>query len=133
MEIGPLGLSPARDSNAVQKGAFRIVTPEFNRQQQRFNAGTGLRLATGQVVLSNFVDVDPNYNIDVQPILEFYVATGGYKPGEVVNFTTSSKTAGKCDATGGARTFKVIYNAEGRWVVTPYISSMMTVNEIEGY
>ena len=59
----------------------------------------------------------PNQNTDVQPIVKFYINTGSYTPGTVVNFTQSSANAALCDATDGTLNFKVTYEADGTWTV----------------
>jgi len=100
----------------VQKGAFRIITPSFNPHQQRFNVGLS-SINDGKILLSNFIDAQPNKNTDVQPIAKFYVATGTYTEGTVIDFSTSSAKAAKCDATGGKLKFNVTYNADGTWTV----------------
>lgn len=97
-------------------GGFRIESPNFNPAQGSYNAGLAA-LSDGNLVLSNFVSAEPGKNIDIQPIVKFYVATGSYVPGMVVNFETTSKTAAVCDATTGKDTFKVTYLANGTWKV----------------
>jgi len=119
MTVQPaLGLTPPVNTTGPQAGAFRIVTPTFNPGLTPFNAGSASQSLAGTVTLSNFVVANPNQNIDCQPVLKFYVQTGTYTPGTVINFTTSSTNAGLCDATPGFVTFKVVYNIDGTWTVT---------------
>ncbi|WP_210262048.1 hypothetical protein [Bradyrhizobium aeschynomenes] len=54
---------------------------------------------------------------DCQPDTIFYVQTGNYPPGTVVNATDASINAAVCDATSGCTTFSVTYNADGSWTV----------------
>lgn len=119
MSVNPsLGLTPASYTPGVQPGAYRIVTPQFNPTLKQFNAGLAVKNSlTGAVVLSNFINAEPSKNIDCQPVLTFYVQTGGYEAGTVINFTTSSVGAAKCDTTTGYTTFNVSYNADGSWTV----------------
>lgn len=119
MSVSPLGLTPPVTVSGVQPGAFRIVSPIYDPSLQQYNGGSGAQLANGQVVLSSFVTVQPNTNLDCQPVLKFYVATGTYQSGTVMNFTTSSVNAALCDATNGFTTFNVSYNANGTWSVKP--------------
>lgn len=119
MSVSPLGLAPPVTVSGVQPGAFRIVPPVYDPALQQFNGGSGAQLANGRVVLSSFVTVQPNQNLDCQPVLKFYVATGSYQSGTVMNFTTSSVNAALCDATNGFTTFNVSYNANGTWTVAP--------------
>ncbi|MDJ0680744.1 MAG: hypothetical protein QNJ18_12860 [Xenococcaceae cyanobacterium MO_167.B52] len=125
MSVDPsLGLSVPAYTEGVQSGAYRIVTPQFNSVAEKYNAGLAIQNAsTGTVVLSNFINAEPLKNIDCQPILIFYVQTGNYEAGSVINFTTSSVGAALCDTTQGITTFNVDYNADGSW----------TVNSIQNY
>ena len=118
MLIEPLGLTPPTYTRGVQPGAFRIDTPTFNPALLKYNAGLAVHDKTnGMVVLSNFISTEPGKHLDCQPILIFYVQTGGYQAGEVINFTTSSESAAQCDTTSGHTTFNVTYNANGTWTV----------------
>ena len=121
MIVSPsLGLSVPVSTMGPPPGAFRIITPVFNPVLQNYNAGSALQTLTGGIVLSNFITAQPNTNIDCQPMLKFYVQTGSYTPGTVMNFTSSSLTAALCDATPGYTSFSVTYNPDGTWAVTPY-------------
>ncbi|MDM8545316.1 hypothetical protein QUF61_02365 [Candidatus Venteria ishoeyi] len=117
MQINPLGLTKPSETAGVESGAFRITTPTFNPNVDKYNLGLGVKNADGSSALSNFIEAEPNKNIDVQPKLVFYVQTGSYEAGIVVNFTTSSVNAAICDATDGTITFNVVYNNDGTWSV----------------
>ncbi|MDZ7320087.1 hypothetical protein N4G41_00355 [Kosakonia sacchari] len=123
LSLSPFGLAtPAADSTA-QPGSFRFVSPVFNPDlNDIIYAGSAVQLADGSVVLSNFTTLFPNQNLDCQPILKFYLQTGTYEAGTVMNFTSSSQTAAHCDATTGENTFDVTYNADGTWTVVPSCS-----------
>jgi hypothetical protein len=54
---------------------------------------------------------------DCDPVMIFYVQTGEYAAGTVVNFTDASINAAVCDATSGDTTFNVTYDADGSWCV----------------
>jgi len=56
-------------------------------------------------------------NLDDQPVMIFYVQTGEYPAGTVVNVADASINAAVCDATPGYTTFNVTYNADGSWSV----------------
>lgn len=114
-----LGLAPPTNNPEVPAGNYRIITPTFNPIATPYNAGLASQSPTGQVTLSNFIIAEPNQNIDCQPILKFYLQTGKYEAGNVINFTTSSTNAAMCDATTGYATFKVVYNIDGTWTVIP--------------
>ena len=116
-EQGAISLSPPVNGTGVESGAFRIITPVFNPATQSYNAGLAA-MANGELVLSNFITAQPNQDIDVQPIVTFYVATGSYTAGTVVNFDSVSASSALCDATGGKEDFQVTYNANGTWTVT---------------
>ncbi|MHB8883534.1 MAG: hypothetical protein ACYC5H_00375 [Methylovirgula sp.] len=121
MTVSPsLGLSVPVSSTGPQAGSFRIITPIFNPVLTNYNAGSAVQTLTGGITLSNFVTAQPNSNLDCQPIIIFYVQTGTYTAGTVMNFTSSSATAAVCNATPGYSTFNVVYNADGTWSVTPF-------------
>ena len=121
MTVTPsLGLSIPVSTTGPQAGSFRIVSPVYNPVLAAYNAGSAVNTLTGGIILSNFVTAQPNSNIDCQPIIKFYVQTGTYTAGTVMNFTSSSVTAAVCDATPGYSSFNVLYNADGTWTVTPF-------------
>lgn len=111
-------LTPAINTPGTQLGAFRITTPPFNPIEHKINVGLSIMNHRGEILLSSFAEGQPNKHIDVQPIVKFYVNTGSYKPGTVVNFTTSSVNAAVCNATDGQLFFKVVYNADGTFTVS---------------
>ncbi len=112
-----LGLSVPTQGAGVQPGAFRISMPSF-APPAMYNVGSAVQV-NGGIVLSNFVQASPNSNTDCQPILKYYVATGTYTPGTVMNFTQSSQNSALCDFTGGYTVINVVLNADGTWSVTP--------------
>jgi hypothetical protein len=121
MSVAPsLGLSVPVSTTGPQAGSFRIVTPTYNSTLDAYNAGSALQTFQGEVIFSNFVTAQPNINLDCQPALVFYVQTGIYTPGTVINFTQSSTYAATCDATSGCESFNVDYNADGTWTVTNF-------------
>jgi hypothetical protein len=118
MTVSPsLGLSAPVPSSGLQPGSFRIITPSYNPSIASYNAGSGVQTLQGGVILSNFVTAQPNNNLDCQPVMKFYVQTGTYNSGTVMNFTSSSINAAQCDAASGYKTFNVAYNADGTWSV----------------
>jgi hypothetical protein len=124
MSIEPgLGLSVPTYSEGVQPGAFRILTPIFNPVTNKYNAGLAVHNSNGSIILSNFINAPPHKKIDCQPILIFYVQTGSFQAGQVINFTTSSIGSGICDTTAGVTTFEVVYNSNGTW----------TTNSVKNY
>lgn len=125
MTANPLGLSPASATTGPQTGSFRIVVPTFNPSLQNFNAGSAVQNLDQSITLSNFVTAQPLTNLDCQPILKFYVQTGTYTPGTVMNFTASSQNAAVCDFTPGYPSYTVIYNADGTWTSTPNTPKML--------
>ncbi|EJF30543.1 hypothetical protein F3J27_00055 [Enterobacter sp. Ap-916] len=117
LSLNPFGLSsPVTDAEA-EPGSFRIVSPVFSPNLNHVNGGSAVMLGDGSVVLSNFTTVLPNQNLDCQPILKYYIQTGSYQSGTVMNFTSSSNSAALCDATEGESIFDVTYNADGTWTV----------------
>ncbi|NEW87240.1 MULTISPECIES: hypothetical protein [Rhodopseudomonas] len=132
MSVSPsLGLSKPTNTDGPQKGSFRIKTPTFNPVVTPYNAGSAVQSTAGGITLSNFVPVSPNTNLDCQPIIKFYVQTGTYTAGTVMNFTASSQNAAICDATQGFTTFNVSYNLDGTWTVQN-MASMMLANGRRG-
>ena len=95
-----LGLSVPVSTDGPQAGSFRIITPTYN-PIALYNIGSAVNTVQGGIALSNFVEAQPTQNVDCQPVLKFYVATGTYTAGTVMNFTSSSATAALCDATPG--------------------------------
>ncbi|EJC80782.1 hypothetical protein Rleg4DRAFT_2435 [Rhizobium leguminosarum bv. trifolii WSM2297] len=111
--VNPLGLSSPIYGEGVQPGAFRITTPVFNSPPY-FNVGSAVAV-NGGIVLSNFVQANPASNTDCQPILKYYVQTGAYTPGVVMNFTQSSVNAALSDFTGGYSVCNVSLKSDGTW------------------
>src|SRR6201991_4929682 len=129
MTVSPsLGLSVPVSTTGPQPGSFRIITPIFNPVLANYNAGSAVRALSGTITLSNFVTAPPNSNLDCQPVITFYVQTGTYTPGTVMNFTASSINAAICDATPGYTTFNVTYNVDGTWTV----QNMALVRSVDG-
>ena len=123
MQIEPLGLTPqsiVASEPAVQPGAFRIVTPVYNSEITAYLGGAAVALNDGSVILSNFTKLTPNNFLDCQPVLKFYVATGSYKSGTVMNFSAASVTAALCDATKGNTVFRVDYDSTGQFTTQTY-------------
>jgi len=123
-----LGLSVPASAAGVAAGAFRIVSPTFNPTLNTYLGGSAVTNPQGITTLSNFVLVQPSQNLDCQPILKFYVQTGSYTAGTVMNFISSSVNAATCDATTGFRTFNVSYNADGTWTVTQFATAMAMIS-----
>jgi hypothetical protein len=111
--VSPLGLTVPTVGSGVQQGAFRITTPQYS-PPAIYNIGSAVE-ANGGIVLSNFVVANPSNNTDCQPILKYYVQTGTYTPGTVMDFTASSVNAALCDFTGGHSVIDVTLNANGSW------------------
>lgn len=110
-----LGLAqPVNDPQAVA-GSFRITTAKYS-PPSNFNAGSATHV-NGGVVLSNFVLAKPQTHIDCEPILKYYVQTGGYQPGTVMDFSQSSVNSALCDFTGGYVRADVTYETDGSWSV----------------
>ncbi|NTJ68489.1 hypothetical protein G6M50_23960 [Agrobacterium rhizogenes] len=111
--VSPLGLSAPVNGQGVQPGAFRITTPSFTSPPY-YNVGSAIAV-NGGIVLSNFVQANPMNNIDCQPILKYFVQTGAYTPGNVMNFSQSSVNAALSDFTGGYTICNVSLQANGNW------------------
>jgi hypothetical protein len=102
MTIEPtLGLSVPAWAARVPPNSFRIVTPAFNPEPASYNAGLAVQTMTGSIVMSSFVTADPNSFIDLQPVPTFFIQTGAYPAGAVIDFADSSITAAVCDAGSG--------------------------------
>ncbi|EJB07188.1 hypothetical protein Rleg9DRAFT_6192 [Rhizobium leguminosarum bv. trifolii WSM597] len=111
--VNPLGLSAPIYGEGVQPGAFRITTPVFNSPPY-YNVGSAVAVKGG-IVLSNFVQANPASNTDCQPVLKYYVQTGSYTPGVLMNFSQSSVNAALCDFTGRSYTCNVSLKSDGTW------------------
>ena len=111
--VSPLGLTQPKVGTGVQPGAFRITTPTY-APPAVYNVGSAVEV-NGGIALSNFVVANPSNNTDCQPILTYYVQTGAYTPGTVMNFSASSVNAAVCDFTGGHSIINVTLNADGTW------------------
>ncbi|MBD2612739.1 MAG: hypothetical protein RMY62_032075 [Nostoc sp. ZfuVER08] len=124
MSVDPsLGLSPAVYNPNVESGAYRIITPGFDPELTQYNAGLAVKdVTTGAATLSSYITAEPNKNIDCQPIQIFYVQTGSFEAGNVINFSTSSVGAATCDTTPGYTTFNVTYKIDGSWVVNQAVA-----------
>ncbi len=114
--VSPLGLTQPTQGVGVQPGAFRIITPTYSPPAV-YNVGSAVEV-NGGIALSNFVVANPASNTDCQPILKYYVQTGSYTPGTVMNFTQSSTNAAVCDFTGGHTIINVTLNDDGTWKTT---------------
>jgi hypothetical protein len=127
MMVSPsLGLSvPVPSTPGPPAGSFRIVTPTFNTVLANYNAGLAVQSVSGSIILSNFVTAQPNSNLDCQPELIFYVTTGNYIAGAVIDFTQSSANAAKCDPRPGHTAFNVSYNANGTWTVKSFAAAQL--------
>lgn len=124
LSLSPFGLSAPYADTDVQPGAFRFVSPVFDPTKNSLvYAGSAVQLDDGSVVLSSFTNLYANQNLDCQPIFQFYLQTGSYEAGTVMNFTSLSVAAAMCDATEGDNTFDVAYTADGTWTVTPSYTS----------
>lgn len=118
-QVNPLGLSQPTANPGVTPGAFRITTPAYGPPES-YNVGSAVQV-NGGMILSSFVTAMPNYNVDCQPIQKFYVQTGIYTPGTVINFIQASVNAALCDFTGGYSVIDVTLNPDGTWTVQ-YVS-----------
>lgn len=113
----PLGLNAPEDSDGAQAGSFRITTPVYDPPSV-YNVGSAVDV-DGSIILSNFVQANPNSHTDCQPILKYYVQTGTYTRGTVMNFTQSSTNAANCDFTGGNSIINVELQSNGTWTANP--------------
>lgn len=113
--ISPLGLSPAIAGQGVQPGAFRITTPAY-QPHTRVNLGSAVEM-NGEIVLSSFIEAQPNYNVDCRISDKFYIGIGGKTRGTVIDFNESSGRAALCDFNGGRTTATVVFNPDETWTV----------------
>ncbi len=113
--VAPLGLSNPAPASGVQNGGFRISTPLYVSPPY-YNIGTAANV-NGGLLLSSFTLSNPNQDTDVVPVNKFYVSTGRYVPGAVINFTQSAVVAAMCDFTTGYTTIDVTLEQNGTWTV----------------
>ncbi|MFN6501694.1 MAG: hypothetical protein RMX65_032550 [Nostoc sp. DedQUE01] len=134
-----LGLTDTIHENDVKSGAFRIHVPTFNPYEKKYNVGLAIQNPRdGSIILSNFINAEPTKGIDVQPVLKFYIQTGSYEAGSVVNFVNFSDGAAVCDMSLGVLNYQVTYTAEGLWIINsshmqPGLTQLMsqTKNNVE--
>ncbi len=109
----PFNLTVSTDAS-VQKGWFRITTSSYSPGNPSY-IGIGY-LVDGISSFAAGVEAEPSKNLDVEPIVKFYVATGDYTPGTLANFVEASKTAACFDFTGmGSVTMRSDYQPNGTW------------------
>lgn len=130
--VPALALSPGAVVPGVPPGAFRIATPAFNPAVTPYNAGTAVMLSSGQVVLSSFQEAQPSSNLDCKPAMQFYVATGNFAAGTVINFMHAASMAALCDASTGFTTFDVTLNPDHTWTVVPGAGSLSSSEDARG-
>ncbi|SDQ16766.1 hypothetical protein [Pseudovibrio sp. Tun.PSC04-5.I4] len=119
--LDPLGLSNAVFDKDVQKGAFRIYVPPF-APNKHYNVGSAVETGDGSNVLSNFIPAEASVAVDCEPILQFYVATGDYTPGTVMDFTEKGENAALCDFTGGYDVINITMKDNGTWAAPERLS-----------
>jgi len=117
MSVSPLGLTSPVANSGVVAGNYMITTPTFDSNLYQYNAGLAVQSGNGYV-LSNYISALPNQDIQCQPVVNFYVTTGSYTAGTVIDFTTASTNSALCDASTGFLTFNVVYTSSGTWIVT---------------
>jgi len=107
------------ESKKIPNGAFAVKVPK-NRQFEpllpNYHVGLGA-ISDGKEIISSFNQASPGTLIDIQPVVQFWVAIGSMEKNSVVNFTTLSVDAALCDATNGKRDFKVTRTDTGAWQV----------------
>jgi hypothetical protein len=113
--VNPLGLTTPTHGSGVSSNAFRVTTPPFV-SPPFYNVGVASEVMGG-IVLSSFVQASPSSNTDIAPVPKFYVQTGSYTPGAVLNFSQSSVTAALCDFSSGYTVIDVTLNPDGSWTV----------------
>ncbi|WP_110968671.1 hypothetical protein [Pseudomonas huaxiensis] len=120
LSVNPLGLSPAYPQAGVMPGAFRIVTPFYDPEASgTINIGLAVKFPRdGSIAISSLLEAAPNLTVDCQPNLQFWVQTGEYPQGYLLNFPGVSQDAAVCDARTGKTTFNVTYNLDLTWTVT---------------
>ncbi|AKI01260.1 hypothetical protein IMCC20628_02562 [Hoeflea sp. IMCC20628] len=111
----PFGLTMPAAGTGVKPGAFRITMPPF-QPPVVYNVGTAIEV-NGDIVLSSFTVAKSNSNTECQPVMKYFVQTGSYTPGTVMNFAQSSVNAALCDFTPGYSVIDVTLNADGTWTV----------------
>jgi hypothetical protein len=111
-----LALSVPTSTSGPPVGAFRIVTQNFTPFINNYNIGLALETGVG-MLMSNFAKAQPSSVLDCQPSPIFYVQTGSYFPGTVIDLYPPPTNVAVCDATSGSTSFKVTYNEDGSWTV----------------
>lgn len=133
-----VGLKKPHDALGAPESGFRITSSSFSSHLYQYNGGFAISLPSGEVVLSNFVDVPPFRHVDCNPFFKFYVQTGNspspspFAAGNVIDFAKSSTKAALCDATNGFNSFNVTYKRDGTWNVVSRLSRVKLQYEKNG-
>ncbi|AVG18028.1 MULTISPECIES: hypothetical protein [Chromobacteriaceae] len=118
MSLGPEPeLSAPRHHPGVDEEAFRISIPDYDAGRRPCNVGQAVRTGDGRMVLSSFIDAQPDSHIDCAPLPRFYAGVGRRHAGTVIDFDNSRQGAALCDASEGHTTFNLIYDHRGDWIV----------------
>ncbi len=63
---------------------------------------------------------EPNDTFNITPVINFYVADGAYTPGEIIDYTTASTSAGTVSFTGRSQTSAVVTQGTNGLFTTQY-------------
>lgn len=120
LNVNPLGLAPACSQGGVTPGAFRVVTQNYNANSVgNINIGLATKI-NGSLVLSSFLEGQPGQNLDCSPTPIFFVQTGNFQAGSLINLYSAYQGAAICEATTENSNFNVTYNIDGSFSVKAY-------------
>jgi hypothetical protein len=121
MSFSPLGLSRPTNDPSMASNTFGIVVPVYTPPSPNpYCCGLAIVKDNLKVILSNFVQANPNQTIKCTPSPIFYVAMGNLSQGTLIDdYGTLLKGAAKCDFTTGAKTITLTYNCDGTFTVKP--------------
>ncbi|NOR62184.1 MAG: hypothetical protein GQ535_06795 [Rhodobacteraceae bacterium] len=113
----PLGLSKPAYTDGIPEGNFGFTVPSYTpRDGWDLFCGVAIDDPKQGIILSNYVTPTPNSQIFCVPEAKYYVKSGSYRPGYVVEF--SADRAALCDFTGGNTVCNVTYKKDGTFGVT---------------
>ncbi len=100
LSVSPLALSLPVVNPAVTLGAFRITTLSAQDLLTGYNVGLVVAI-NGTEIMSSYVTVQTQQDIDCAPVLKFYVVVGDYAQGAPIDINRVLSNAAVCDFTSG--------------------------------
>ena len=99
----PIGFGPVSPGGAMS-GSYRIIaSTDFDATNgYLFGLARPGNIPGVPSPVATFA-AEPNDTFNITPVIKFYIAEGAYTPGQIIDYTTVSTTAGVVDFTGKAQ------------------------------